>query len=237
MKKSLNEKQIKQLLETVEECKQKNKPLLWAFEEIAKKFGRKKNSIRNFYYQFISRAEKEESLKEKYNINLEKHIKQNFSKFSSEEEAVLKQRIEEKLKQGFSVRNACLKLANNNPNLMVRYQNKYRNLTKEKTSKDNILKFPAKEKSGSDLTDEEIKSLFLGIVKLVKKNALKQADVLVKQKLEVINNQLIKSVKTTNDKEKEIEKLCEKNKELKTEIKKLKQKIVELRAISLELIK
>ena len=42
--------------------------------------------------------------------------------------------------------------------------------------------------------------MFLGIVKLVKKNALKQADVLVKQKLEVINNQLIKSVKTTNDK-------------------------------------
>ena len=255
MKKSLNEKQIKMMLDIVQEYRNKHKPLTSAFEEVAKKTNRKANSIRNFYYSFIANAKNSiEGVK----VDLTKHKVEKINKFTKEDEVRLKRNIEEKLKQGFSVRKACLMLAGNNPDLMIRYQNKYRNMVAEKDckglvneritnctnikdinseqlietdkNKDNIIQFPQRKKSKEDLTDEEIKSLFLGIVKMIKKNAIKQADNFSNAKLEVVNNQLRKSIIKTNQKEEEVENLNNQNAELKEQIKLLQNKIQKLRS-------
>lgn len=240
MRKSLNDSEIEFLLSTVEEYKKMRKPLISAFEFVAKELNRKKNSIRNIYYNIVCCANKDKELADKIKFDKTKHETKCFKKFNKQEEKQLLLAIENKVKQGFSIRTACMQLSNNDPNLMTRYQNKYRNLVKlenESIEKEKVIKFPQREKKDDSLTDEEIKSLFLGIVKLVKRNAIKQADKLMQNKLEVVNNQLRKSAVETDGKEKQIEKLNQKNEELKQEIKKLKQKIIQLRSISIENIK
>ena len=52
--------EIKNLFNIVENYKTKNIPLLKAFEDYAKKSGRKRNSVRNYYYQEINELKNNE---------------------------------------------------------------------------------------------------------------------------------------------------------------------------------
>ena len=72
-------------------------------------------------------------------------------------------------KKGESVRSACYKLSDGNLTEMTRLQNKYQNLKKKTKNFDNVIKFKQKSKI---LTDNDINSLFIGLVKLIKKNAI-----------------------------------------------------------------
>ena len=85
MKYSWTDGQIKTLFKTAECYKKNHKPLLQAFENFAKNFSRKTESVRNFYYQKLKEIEKNKALQEKYQIKLENHSKINQNFFTEQE--------------------------------------------------------------------------------------------------------------------------------------------------------
>lgn len=224
--KKINEECVKYLINKIENGNNKQK----VFEEVAKKFGVNKYTVRNFYYKFILKAKQNTMLTNKYNLNLEKHKTQNFARFSECEQQLLKTNIENKLKQGFSLRKACLSLANGDVNLMVRFQNKYRSLIKQNLSRENknILKFPSLQKV--ELTDSQLKTILTNVVKMVKNNAIKKTKDFNKAKLEIVTCKLLSTSKQVCEKHFEIENLKEENLKLSQKIELLKNQLKILRA-------
>lgn len=100
--------------------------------------------------------------------------------------------------------------------------------------KNNLIEFPQQKDKEKLLSDEDIKSLFLGLVKIVKQNATEKANNEVNDKLEIVNTKLREKLVENSRNLKKIEDLNEQNKELKEEIKLLKNKINKLRSMSLE---
>ena len=100
--------------------------------------------------------------------------------------------------------------------------------------KNNLIEFPQQKDKEKLLSDEDIKSLFLGLVKIVKQNATEKANNEVNDKLEIVNTKLREKLVENCRNLKKIEDLNEQNKELKEEIKLLKNKINKLRSMSLE---
>lgn len=233
MKKNWKEEKIKELFEIVEEHKSNNKPVMSAFKIFAQKNGRKVNSVRNFYYQEVENLKVNRELSEKLKINLNRHEKNNFAKFDERQTQKLLDFVKNKQKEGKSVRNACLELANNDARLMVRYQNKYRAISKNENS--GVISFPVQQKLlPHKLTDEEIKSLFLGLVKLVKKSAMSEVDEKMRRETEFANDALRKTLVEVTKKRGKISQLQNENRKLNLQISALKQKLLELRTISLE---
>lgn len=140
MKYSWTDGQIKTLFKTAECYKKNHKPLLQAFENFAKNFSRKTESVRNFYYQKLKEIEKNKALQEKYQINLENHSKINQNFFTEQETKKIINKINSYKNQGYSVRFACLKLSNGDIKKMIRLQNKYRNYTKNAENSQKISK-------------------------------------------------------------------------------------------------
>ena len=99
------------------------------FEGYAKKTGRAKGSVRNYYYALLRSCgdERVRGLLRGTGLKAEKIVQ--FSERETDEmlKAILKQKS-----KGISVRRAVLNLSNGDDKLMLRYQNKYRNvLTKQ----------------------------------------------------------------------------------------------------------
>ena len=225
--KKINEECVKYLIEEMEKnngSKQK------VFEKVAKKFDVNKYSVRNFYYKFILLAGQDEKLKKQYKVNLEKHKKQTFARFSECQEQLLKTNIENKLKQGFSLRKACLSLANGDIDLMIRYQNKYRNIVKEskQDSVKNIIKFPSQNKF--NLSDSQLKNILTSVVKMVKDNAISQTKNFNRSKLEIVKGKLLSTSKQVCEKHFEIETLKNENLKLTKTIESLKNQLKIIRA-------
>lgn len=233
------QEEISNLIKTVENFKNKNKPLLDAFFEHANKHNRKIFSVRNFYYKNIEIIKNDENLQKKLKINLKLHEKNNFAKFDERQTQKLIDYINSKKQEGKSVRKACQELAGNNATLMVRYQNKYRSMQKKDNTKNintsNIISFPVEKKlQPQKLTDDEIKSLFLGLVNLVKKSTYQEAaESFLKEKQ---SNDMIfkKSIIEISQKDKKIEELMAENKKLTSKILMLKTKLENLRATTIE---
>ena len=59
------------------------------------------------------------------------------------------------------------------------------------------------------LTDSEVQSLFMGLVRLVKRTALEESEYLYREKLESANNSLRQMISKLDGKEREFEKLKE----------------------------
>ncbi|MCL2621704.1 MAG: hypothetical protein FWD32_01580 [Firmicutes bacterium] len=174
-----NKNEIAQLLKLVENSSNR----YTAFITHAKIFNRKPNSVRNFYYQLI-----------KDNTYGAKHIASKTAKFTATTTNNLIKEILLATTRGQSVRNTCLTLSNNNPQLMLRMQNKYRNILSKKPEQiekvkqsltaqgyivntpklktvalpNNIIKLPTQKQP--PLTDQDLANLFMGIIKLVKNN-------------------------------------------------------------------
>ncbi|MDL2226028.1 hypothetical protein LJC20_07570 [Eubacteriales bacterium OttesenSCG-928-M02] len=94
-------------------------PLRLAFEAVAKKTGRKPNSVRNYYYA----ARKEGYL----------DIKENRVAFMPFTQAEIEQLVETVLSaqaNGKSVRSITMEMGNQERKAMLRYQNKYRSTVK-----------------------------------------------------------------------------------------------------------
>ncbi len=161
-----NDKEVASLFKSVENCKAQKKSLKFAFEEHAKKFKRKPNSVRNYYYKEVDNLATDKVRCQRLNIKIENHTKNHFVCFEKEECQNVLQEIEKFTQEGMSVRSACFKLANGDLAQMTRLQNKYQNM-----KKNNVIQFRQRQKM---LSDNEINSLFLGLVRLIKKNAIEE---------------------------------------------------------------
>ena len=123
------EEEARSLVEYVSEGRKRGQTLSGLFEGYAKKTGRAKGSIRNYYYALL-RTTGDTRVKQMLrgkNLHAEKILP-----FTEEEtDRILREIILQKQK-GVSVRRAVLNLSGGNDKLMLRYQNKYRNvLTKQ----------------------------------------------------------------------------------------------------------
>lgn len=231
MKKGIwKNQEVKDLFSTVENYKRENKALKEAFICHAQKYGRKPNSVRNYYYHEIDNLASDSVRVKKLGIDLGKHQKSEIAYFSEVEEKALMERIDRMVKDGVSVRKACLALSNGDVSKMLRYQNKYRNfLAKQKPkyeSKDNIIKFVTKK---TGITDGELQALFMGLVRLVKRNAQEEYDSKLSAQLDKANANLRKALVEMSGKEKELKDLKGNFLKIKEENLLLKQELVALR--------
>ena len=213
--------EVKELFNVVEDYKEKNKSLKLAFIAHAQKFGRKPNSVRNYYYHEVDNLKLDEKRLNKLGINLNRHNKSNINYFSKEEEKKLMEEIDSMVKKGVSVRKACLTLSGGDVSQMLRFQNKYRNFLarakkpeKQNTNLNNVIAF---KKQSTTLTDGEVQSLFMGLVRLVKRNALEESESLYKHKLLEAKELLQKASLKLSTRERDYDKLKEEFLKLKNE--------------------
>ena len=113
------------LVRYVCEGKLKGKTLTRIFEEYAGRTGRAKGSVRNYYYALLKRTDDEQIKKLLAGTDLKAEAVRPFT--DEETDRILRAILTEKSK-GVSVRRAVLKLAEGDDKLMLRYQNKYRNV-------------------------------------------------------------------------------------------------------------
>jgi len=157
------------------------------FGLIAKEMGLRPNSVRNFYYKVTCKDDKKA-----------------FKAFTRSETDNLLKAVLLGLSRGESVRSICTTLANGDKNKMLRFQNKYRailakdpaRLDAVKTALDKqgylvkdpvaktlpvaqIIKMP--HVNDEKLSDTDIANLFMGFVRLVRKNNESMIDKLKKE--------------------------------------------------------
>ncbi len=123
------EEEAKSLVEYIKAGKRKGKTLTYLFESYGLDHGRAKGSVRNYYYALMKNESKDERIVRLLNgsqLSVEK-----IREFSPEEtEEVLRSILAEKSK-GISVRRAIFNLSGGDDKLMLRLQNKYRNMLKK----------------------------------------------------------------------------------------------------------
>ncbi len=231
MKKGIwSNQEVKELFNQVEQTKKSGRPLKDAFIAHAERYTRKPNSVRNYYYHEIDQLGNDLNRLKKLGIDLEKHKKTAIVFFSSNEEQSLMQEITKLIDSGMSVRKACLTLSNGNVEQMLRYQNKYRNyLIKQKSEAiDNtkVIKFTKKK---TTLNDNDIQSLFMGLVRLVKRNALEQINDKYKSEFDRVCNELRKAIVEIHNKEKAYSELKNEIAKLQKDNAKLSQDVMKLR--------
>lgn len=253
------EQDIFDLFKLVEKYRDENKPIVKAFEKYADISGRKTFSVRNFYYNKLREFEKSPSFAQKFNIDFNKHNK-NEQKFFTPSEAELSiTQINNLIKKGYSVRKACYEIASGDVKQMLRLQNKFRSFNRKSINAEGAkqplpenLNIQSKPKLNTNkqmgnilfmpnnktlLTDNEITSLFMGLVKLVKKAAKEQYDLELINQVQSANAELRKSIKSLADKEREIKFFRKKFEVLSNEKLKLKEELNSLRSQNVELLK
>ena len=122
------------------------------FQSYAQKTGRAKGSVRNYYYALLRTTgdERVKNLLRDTNLKAEKIVQ--FSEKETDE--ILKAILTQK-SRGISVRRAVLNLSGGDSKLMLRYQNKYRNvLTKQPERIEKLMK-----ECGLNTSDEARKKL------------------------------------------------------------------------------
>lgn len=119
------EEEAKNLVDYVANGKREGKTLSGLFASYAKKTGRAKGSVRNYYYALLRSTgdDRVKDLLKDKNLKAEKILP-----FTEEEtDRILKEILTQK-SRGISVRRAVLNLSHGDDKLMLRYQNKYRNV-------------------------------------------------------------------------------------------------------------
>ncbi|MCM1545789.1 MAG: hypothetical protein NC033_02010 [Clostridiales bacterium] len=148
------------LVKYVCEGKGQGKTLTRIFEEYAKNSGRAKGSVRNYYYALLRSTDNEEVRKILQNTKLKAEESRPFT--DDETDKILKAILKERSK-GVSVRRAVLNLAGGDDKLMLRYQNKYRNvLAKQPERIKKLMKdagYPVTD-DGRKAIEDKINSLY-----------------------------------------------------------------------------
>ena len=142
-----NDGEVKALFENVENCKKNKVALVEAFAEHAKKFSRRPNSVRNYYYHEVDNLDADKVRAAKLRIDISKHKKAHFKNFDKVQEGDLFGEIDRLTSEGLSVRAACLKLSNGDLALMTRYQNKYQNMRRKLENNQNFVKTKIAQKT------------------------------------------------------------------------------------------
>lgn len=120
-------------------------------------------------------------------------------------------------------------LSEGDPTKMLRYQNKYRNAVKQKESKSggaDIIKFSSKRQG---LSESDITSLFMGLVRLVKRNITSEIEQKQQKDKESLNEKLRKATLMLGEKDHEILTLKEKFDKLRQDYQALNQKMMKLK--------
>lgn len=223
-----SDEEVKTLFKFIEIKKQEGVPLVKAFAQYATKTLRHANSVRNYYYKELASMLNDPSRAKKLEINLSNHSVTKSRPFSKEEETEMVEKIDSLKEQGYSVRRACLQLANGDVSDMIRLQNKYRSIIKAKEqpkSMGQIIKMPVKPER---ITDDELKALFLGLVRLVKKQEVESARALVENELFDANQKLKNAMEELAIKHNYVEKLKSELLMVKQELKAEKEKLNKL---------
>ena len=119
------EDEAKKLVDYISEGRRAGKTLSGLFASYARNTGRAKGSVRNYYYTLL-RSTGDERVKKMLKgkgLKAEKILP-----FSEEETDRILKEILLKTSRGLSVRRAVLELSGGDDKLMLRYQNKYRNV-------------------------------------------------------------------------------------------------------------
>ena len=220
------DEEVKNLFSEVEIAKKHGKALRFAFLNHATKYSRKSDSVRNYYYHEVDELSVDSERCQRIGIDIDKHKKNEISFFTNLEEKKLIEKIDEMVKGGTSVRKACLNLSEGNIDTMIRYQNKYRNFkSKENGNKKNINNIIVFRQQ-KVLTDNDIKSLFMGLVRLVKKTAYEDDKDKVKIEHNNANEMLKKALLDISRRDRQIENLKDEYKKLKLENQKLNEQII-----------
>ncbi len=245
--------EVIKLFRFIENGKNQNKCLSILFSEFASLTNRMPNSVRNYYYAELNCLQNDKARQKKLNIDLNLHQKVDQKEFLNEETKQLVMEILKQTSKGLSVRKACLNLADGDINKMVRFQNKFRTVVlKDKNLYESCLnelknqgvnvknKLPNNVISMPDrrniLTESDINSLFLGLVKLVKKQATMQVNTNLKQECERANEALRKTLVELSEKENELKMLRKQFKVLNMQNNKLVEEVKQLRGKNAELI-
>lgn len=122
------EEEAKELVSYISEGKKEGKTLSYLFAAFGKSHGRARGSVRNYYYTLLKSDSREEVRALLEGTNLKAGQIREFTE--EETDRILRAILTEKSK-GVSVRRAISMLANGDDKLMLRYQNKYRNVLKK----------------------------------------------------------------------------------------------------------
>lgn len=223
--------EVKTLFRFVEIKKQEGLPLVKIFDDYASKTARKPNSVRNYYYKELGNMYADENLAKEYGVNLANHPLTQSQPFTQSEEKQVILQIDELRNQGYSVRRACLELSGGDVSQMIRLQNKYRSIIKSKESKEckkinnsdmgQVIKMqPPKPK----ISDDEIKSLFLGLIRIVKNQEQENLKCLYEKEIFEANEKLKQAVDLLATKQKMINSLQNKLSLIKSELEEQKAK-------------
>ena len=128
--KGFSKREIEQLAAMAEGAKENGMNLSDVFERFAAEHKRAKGSVRNFYYEFVRMCAEDEVLRAKYFKHLPTVSRAEM--FDDDQARFLIRKILIGKQNNKSVRRTILELANGDEKLALRYQNKYRNLRKNK---------------------------------------------------------------------------------------------------------
>lgn len=123
------EEEAKNLVEYIWAGKQAGKTLTCLFESYGAHHGRAKGSVRNYYYTLMKNSNDDERVKKLLdgkNLSVEQ-----IREFTEEETNEALKKILAERSKGVSVRRAIYNIANGDDKLMLRLQNKYRNVLKK----------------------------------------------------------------------------------------------------------
>lgn len=126
--KGFTEDEIVELATMCEGARNRGENLSSVFIDFAKKWGRAKGSVRNFYYDLVKECNLDAEFCNRFFGNMPR-VNKPLS-FSNEETAELVRKIIIGKKLNKSVRKTIFELANGDERLALRYQNKYRNVCK-----------------------------------------------------------------------------------------------------------
>lgn len=233
-----DDEEIKSLFKFVEVKKYEGMPLIKIFAEYATKTLRHANSVRNYYYKELTCMQKDNSRANKLGVDLANHVISQSLPFSEKEEKDVVDQINHLLEKGYSVRRACLELSGGDISKMIRLQNKYRALTKPKHTKiesninmGQVIKMQPKQPK---ITDEEIKALFLGLVRIVKKQEQETIRNEYENVLFGANQKLKFAVNELTEKQKTIERLQKNLSLIKNELQAKNQQIEDIKSLALK---
>ncbi len=115
------------LIEYIYSGKNAGKTLSYLFETYGKEHSRAKGSVRNYYYAFLKQNdERAKRILEGKNLTAGE-----IKPFTEEETEELLGKVLEGRRKGYSVRKSIIEAAGGDEKLMLRMQNKYRNLLKK----------------------------------------------------------------------------------------------------------
>ena len=130
--------EAKALIDFVSEGKKRGESLSRLFGEYGKRCGRASGSVRNYYYQFL----KSEDARAKEILRGKRLRAEKIRAFTDAERDEMLKKILSERSNGYSVRRSIANICAGNEKLMLRYQNKYRNLIKKQPA---LIEETAKE--------------------------------------------------------------------------------------------